>query len=268
MGLQTGGAEYLHGAMNPPVHSAPLNHSVYTDPATFLGNLLFLQTIVTQIFGDNVPLWSLANEFWYYALFPLLFFGTQATLPRSIANRGLLLISAIVILAFLPWTMISGFFIWLFGVAIFAALKSPAHKIITRFWFGGPCLVACLVLFHLSRSGQMPDIWLGLAFSAALSLILRVPAPPRLIAALAAWLADFSYTLYLAHFSFAAFLWYTLFASQRMEPSPAAAVRFIAAAAILVAYSFGMSLLFERNTDKLRRYAMTVISGKVKGDRG
>ena len=38
---------------------------------TFLGNLFFLQTILCPTFGSNGPLWSLANEFWYYILFPV-----------------------------------------------------------------------------------------------------------------------------------------------------------------------------------------------------
>jgi len=40
----------------------------------FFGSLLFLQTILTEPFAHNGPLWSLANEFWYYMLFPLLTF--------------------------------------------------------------------------------------------------------------------------------------------------------------------------------------------------
>ena len=38
--------------------------------ATFFGNAFFLQTILVPCFGTNGPLWSLANEFWYYLLFP------------------------------------------------------------------------------------------------------------------------------------------------------------------------------------------------------
>ncbi|UUZ57450.1 acyltransferase family protein [Massilia sp. H-1] len=37
-----------------------------------VGNLAALQTIVVPQFGGNYPLWSLANEGWYYLLFPLL----------------------------------------------------------------------------------------------------------------------------------------------------------------------------------------------------
>jgi peptidoglycan/LPS O-acetylase OafA/YrhL len=39
---------------------------------TLIGNIFYLQTIVVSTFGSNYPLWSLANEFWYYVTFPLL----------------------------------------------------------------------------------------------------------------------------------------------------------------------------------------------------
>lgn len=37
---------------------------------TLLGNILFLQTLMVPPFGSNWALWSLANEFWYYIVFP------------------------------------------------------------------------------------------------------------------------------------------------------------------------------------------------------
>ena len=42
----------------------------------FLGNLFFLQSIVSPVFGSNTPLWSLSYEFWYYILFPVLILAT------------------------------------------------------------------------------------------------------------------------------------------------------------------------------------------------
>jgi peptidoglycan/LPS O-acetylase OafA/YrhL len=36
---------------------------------TFVGNLMQLQTITVSVLGSNGPLWSLANEWWYYVLF-------------------------------------------------------------------------------------------------------------------------------------------------------------------------------------------------------
>lgn len=58
------------------IYSAPLNPFGEQipvralTPIAFLGDLLFLQTRFTPVFGSNGPLWSLFNEFWYYVLFP------------------------------------------------------------------------------------------------------------------------------------------------------------------------------------------------------
>lgn len=54
-------------------------------PAVLLGNLLFLQTKITQEFGSNGPLWSLFSEFWYYVLVPRL---DDEFLMRTAAGAG------------------------------------------------------------------------------------------------------------------------------------------------------------------------------------
>ena len=54
---------------------------------TFVGNLFFLQTIVCPPFGSNAPLWSLANEFWYYVLFAVWIF------VRSVKTKTILLVA-------------------------------------------------------------------------------------------------------------------------------------------------------------------------------
>jgi len=43
-----------------------VQHRTASDMITFAGNIGFLQTIEVPVFGSNGPLWSLANEFWYY----------------------------------------------------------------------------------------------------------------------------------------------------------------------------------------------------------
>ena len=52
----------------------------------FFGNLVGLQTISVPNFGRNYALWSLANETWYYVLFPLLLlaFRCNTTTPGSV----------------------------------------------------------------------------------------------------------------------------------------------------------------------------------------
>jgi peptidoglycan/LPS O-acetylase OafA/YrhL len=81
-----------------------------------IGNYAFLQGIYVPTFGSNGPLWSLANEFWYYIAFPFL---VCALWPRlSAAQRLLNVLLLIAILAFVhPQIALMGL-IWLMGVAI------------------------------------------------------------------------------------------------------------------------------------------------------
>lgn len=58
----------LSGSYTNVWNSGPPSGSFSNSVLTLLGNLLFLQTIAVPVFGSNGPLWSLANEFWYYLL--------------------------------------------------------------------------------------------------------------------------------------------------------------------------------------------------------
>jgi peptidoglycan/LPS O-acetylase OafA/YrhL len=84
----------------------------------FLGNFLFLQTILFNTFGSNAPLWSLANEFWYYVLFPV---GLAACLAWARRRFHLALpftCLAIFIGAFIGRGILIGFLIWLAGCGL------------------------------------------------------------------------------------------------------------------------------------------------------
>lgn len=56
-------AEY-HGVATPDLHS-------HQGLGVALGNGAFLQDLRVPTFGSNAALWSLAYEFWFYAMFPL-----------------------------------------------------------------------------------------------------------------------------------------------------------------------------------------------------
>jgi peptidoglycan/LPS O-acetylase OafA/YrhL len=114
--IPTFGAMLLFGlataALDPTRLSfAPDNAS---SVATFFGNLVGLQTILVPEFGGNFPLWSLANETWYYVLFPLLamLFRTRSTL-----HRVLILMALAAIVHLLNSAILLYFSIWLLGAA-------------------------------------------------------------------------------------------------------------------------------------------------------
>src|ERR1700722_1950175 len=106
------------GLLNDINHSTPAtpNVALIYGFDTFLANVLFLQTIVAPTFGTNTPLWSLANEFWYYVIFPLGFLASRKTVPalQRIAFASL----AIAICFVLPIGIVFSGMIWMFGFGV------------------------------------------------------------------------------------------------------------------------------------------------------
>jgi peptidoglycan/LPS O-acetylase OafA/YrhL len=90
----------------------------------FLGNAFFVQTILVPVFGSNHALWSLANEFWYYILFPLCMFALINKNKLSLLIGFSTLI--IIICAFIGSNIYIYYFIWLIGVL---AIYMPKKKL-------------------------------------------------------------------------------------------------------------------------------------------
>ena len=137
----------------------------------------------------------------------------------------------------------------------------PGEKLAESGWVGVPGVLVFLSFFYLSRTHKLPDLLVGLAFAAALPFLLRMPSLPGPLARFFEGLAGFSYTIYLFHFSLAAFIWYSFFGAQRLVPSPLAFGRYVLVALLSVAYSFGVSLIFERNTGSVRRFLVAQLTG-------
>ena len=115
----------------------------------FLGNALYLQSILVPVFGTNGPLWSLAYELWFYIWFPALFL----VFSRRI---GILLIS-LALIWFAP--MLAAYFaIWLIGVVVFfvnRVLDQPAASRAATL-ATMPALFIAMILFALGVAGSPP----------------------------------------------------------------------------------------------------------------
>ena len=221
----------------------------------FLGNLAFLQTLLVPPFGSNNPLWSLANEFWYYVLFPclvLLLAPGSSRLRRSIA--GIVLVA---VALFIGW-MLAGFFIWLLGVALIflplpRRLQPRRHS-----WF--LLLVFAFIFVQLVftyrwtwlESGLNTDYILSAFVAILLYLLLHDPRPvSKLYRSAASHAAGFSYTLYLTHLPFLVF--FAALLNHRVLPTPRNFILPIAILLLTLAYSYGIAMLFEHNTDRIRK---------------
>ncbi|MFL6657132.1 MAG: acyltransferase family protein [Massilia sp.] len=166
-----------------------------------LGNLIGLQTVSLPVFGGNYPLWSLANESWYYVLFPLLM------LYGAGRQRLLVAILMLAVICLLPFDMLLYFVIWLLGAA-FSRVRlrcgTPTRCLLVGL------LLALSVYFRLRGSnddlvaasfGQ--DLLLSLIFLPLLaSLVTPIAAHGPWMGRLqrgAHWLSDRSFTLYVVH---------------------------------------------------------------------
>lgn len=180
----------------------------------YLGSLFFLNTIVDGVNSPviNGPLWSVAQEFWFYMVAGLL--------VLSFYNRKMLVALAVV-LAFLisqgDVFFLYGFGVWLFGclVAILHMTKFHERKFMVVMTIFIIAFAVWGVLIYLSADSFIRNrhkFVFGIAFSFLLLLLLNSETLMRFFFRL--WLfkkiaeqAAFSYTLYLIHFPLLLLIW-------------------------------------------------------------
>ncbi len=235
----------------------------------FLGNLFGLQDMVVPRFGGNFALWSLANEIWYYALFPLL------VLPLTSSTRTQRWIAAtalVLILSQLTTDIVLYFAIWLMGAAC-SRLRIDAARA-TR-WLFIALLVGVSVYCRLTGSNdklEADSFAQDLLFSLVFMLVLcsrQIPAnlASRTVAMVRRWgerMAAFSFTLYVIHVPLLLSLrdWYGLSEAERMAPDNAggfAVYLGMLGAIVVLAYLF--HLPFEAQTNRVRGLIKQLVFG-------
>jgi peptidoglycan/LPS O-acetylase OafA/YrhL len=234
---------------------------------TFLGNFLFLQTILCEPFGSNGPLWSLANEFWYYVLFPVAL-GAGLALARRRLRIALLLTSlAIVIGIFVGRGILTGFLIWLAGCALVflysrVNLRSKSVALAMLCFFS----VLAGVSLALARVRQwdpvLSDLELGFVFTLFLFALLQyqVGKDSSPYSAVAHRFAGFSYSLYVLHFPFLLFFRSWLVPPERWQPTPLHLRCAASVGAACLLYAWLISRVTEAKTDVARKQLNRLLS--------
>ena len=248
--------EGYEGIFRTVYHSGPVPGGAHSDTlSVFLGNLFFLQTIFVPSFGTNSPLWSLANEFWYYLIFPLVL---SAISPGRLMVRipAVLIVSAI--LWMLPWDFLQGLVIWTLGALTFRFTKCMGTaKIRGRLHLMLSLLLAAVVLLW-SRSAVVPA-WGDLIVGCSLlpltaTLALRVTGD-RWFHGVTGAMSEISYTLYLVHFPFLAWIFFTGFQGRQITPDLLGGLVFFGLLLLVLTYASAIWWCFERNTDRFRKWA-------------
>jgi peptidoglycan/LPS O-acetylase OafA/YrhL len=224
------------------------------------GNLLYLQTIVVHTFGSNHPLWSLANEFWYYITFPL--FLAPLMINKSLLQRTILFLLGGVIILFiakhnisLPWL----YTLWLLGAVVRFVRLRPI-KSSTLAWSIAAAALLTFPYLH-PRIGMLATQLVGITFAIALlETHWQTPETGRSWATIAKSLSSFSFSLYVVHSPLLHYIATNI--GRNSDPildlSPSSLIG-LGVIGALVAMSYVVAFLFslvtERYTEDLRRVA-------------
>lgn len=249
----------LHFGIGLPLYRGQVANHMTGDVMTgltlkaLLGNLVFLQGMYVPVLGSNTPLWSLANEFWYYILFPL---GLLVVWPgRRAAYRigmGLLLL---VTFAF-AYKVTPLFGVWLMGAGV-AAIRVRSTPAWSR-WLAAVVFAAMVI--GLGRrsplSGLLTDYVLGAAMTGLLVLLLGA----QTVAGQGWWvrasrtLAGFSYTLYVTHATVLTFVTAALLGVNRWQPDAVHLLLGLVLVLAIAALAYGIACLTEFRTIAVRKW--------------
>lgn len=225
-----------------PSPAAPASYSA----ATLVGNLFFLQTILVPVYGSNGPLWSLANEAWYYIAFPLVAYGFLAA-----GNRlgGVVSITAgAAILLLLPFPVVVLGIPWVAGA--FAALLPPQARPLRAALSSG--FIAAALAYALATRTLAADAVLGCAVALALPGLAVLPAVEGVYARAAKVLSEISFTLYAVHFPLMALLWFSFMAPLQHQAGAAAVAQMALLIVSALLYATLVWMCFERRTARVR----------------
>lgn len=219
----------------------------------FFGNLLFLGSIFTDTFGSNGALWSLAYEFWFYMLFPLLL------VPISNRSWNGVLYGLLILFGFFWLSGVEGaayFAIWCLGALVaFIKMNSPVFWK----WYRSSLVGTCVVFFAtLAYSVKAPasvvvDLVLGFSFSLLLLFALGMRSSSGRFSRVSGFMAKISYSLYATHMPFAVLLVAYLTGGIRAQVDAMSLLTYLFVLLSVVALAFGFWAVFERYTASIQR---------------
>lgn len=263
------GVGLASGAIAPA--PAPIDAGHDYSAASFVGNLLGLQTIVVPRFGGNYPLWSLANETWYYVLFPLLLlvFAGRGW-PRRLACAATLAGAV----ALLPPVLVLYFGIWLLGAA-FSRIRIDCGVGVRVLLLAAAGAISVYYRIygvnddiHVASFGQDLLCTMPVVVLLAMMHMRMNPAARllRVLGRLGKWLSEFSFTLYVLHVPVIDLLQHlgrTELGREQLDPArPEDFALYFAMLAIILASAWLSYLLFERNTYRVRRFVKQALLPK------
>ena len=260
--------DVLKGLYAEQWHLGPRVGEFDNSLSAFLGNVLFLQTLAVPLFGSNGPLWSLANEFWYYVQFPLIYSLVSTRIYGVEPGRVFISAVAVVVIFWaMPTEMLVGFGVWLLGVLV-AQLKSQ-KLLMPHQWSGSISLGLLAGAIAISKWSVIAglqlwgDVVLGIGIACTLHGSRHWSLNPySLMGRCTQRVSDLSFSLYLTHFPLVMLLGAIFSRGDRMQPALMPLIGFVLAVcgSLVVAHFFWYA--FERHTQEVRRW-LAMCSTKI-----
>jgi peptidoglycan/LPS O-acetylase OafA/YrhL len=245
-------------------HFTSVSYPGTRDFFTFVGGLIFTQSIFTPAFGSNGPLWSIAFEFWYYLMFPLLY-GLFAFRGRPLA-RVISLVLFLGCVVVLPGNVLKGGVVWLMGYGAFVLFHHPRFSGFISSW-----RIFVLGVLGMGLSGWMGstthglplgdvttitlrDMLMGLSFGLTVPFLALHQPGVAWYRKVAVGLSDISYTLYAVHFPVIVFFTFTLIGAKNAVPSVSSYMHFVGYLGMILFYATAVWWLFESRTGVVRKF--------------
>ena len=224
-------------------------------------NLIFLQHILVDTTQCNVPLWSLANEFWYYSigLFVVLFLLKY----KKSAVIGLVICILILLLDnFDRENVLLNLPIWCAG--LFLIWSTSLQRYDPGLLVSGGILLIAMII---SRSHVADSMFVIRDFFTAFGIFLFLLSArnlkiPPLAPRFARFMSSFSFSLYLIHWPTLLLLRGSLPERNFQPNEPRFILIYIGVCIACLLIAYGFSLVTERNTVTVRSFARSVFMGR------
>jgi peptidoglycan/LPS O-acetylase OafA/YrhL len=245
------GSQAYDGSLGSTVPSLPRpEEPANYDVLTLIGNILFLQTISVPVYGSNGPMWSLANEFWYYMFVPML---TWAIYSHNLRWQKIAVaLFACLIMACLPRSLVVLGLVWAAGAFAANATWSSADRLLSS--LTGKVVLILPVVLALTANRltglKLSDLVIGLLVALALPAAAKLPSLGRWFDTRAKFLAEISYSLYLAHFPLVVAVSAILILPYRLQPDALGFLAFVTLVLACLGWGYFVYLLFESRTDR------------------
>lgn len=235
-------------------HSGPQGVA-HLDPTTFLQNLGFLQTLASPVYGSNTPLWSLACEFWYYVAFPIVFL-----VSKPFGRAGFLVVTLVAVASLFlgvkyDLVVLKLFPAWIFGYLAAICRTYPLGKRASLSLLMASAVVLFISLV-LTRTKWIADVYLDLIEAGGVAAFVTATRGFQLegfYRKLVTIFSNISYSLYLTHFPFLAFLSATLLENRRYSFGADGLTILVCLTAACLLQAAVFYFCFERHTGYVRR---------------